>query len=400
MNTQFINKQIIPFIKVYALKIIFIGVISIYIMLTGYALSKPMLFTQEDESIYILTSQSFALTNSIKANDFFDNKVSLLFECNWYGPFYQILFGSLMKLTTTHPIFFLWFNWIIFLSIILIILKIKSISINDRLKLIICILTFPVVFPYIFTCFPEIFNLLIAIVLSILLLRIYKNKKDERFYKYYLIFITIIFVAILFRITFVFWLSGLIPIGKSKKNFFLSLLIFFLGLIFTMLFKHYFNAPYLVSASLPIEKLMNGEINVIFYVFKTFYLNTVNFFGTNKIFTFSLFFLIIITLYQYYKTRNRIFISIILIVFFYFIVLFSFYTSYDLPFNKQILVLFPLMLIGVFLKSDDNSLKNVIILFGLVSYIFYFIHVFQAIRDRHTEYVEIKIEQKNFCEAY
>lgn len=389
------TKHIIFFLKNNYFKVAFFSILLVYILFFIYAISKPVIFTHEDESIYLLSSKCFAYTNSIKATDFIDDKVSKIGECNWYGPFYQIVFGFFMKFTTTDSVFFIWFNAFCVLLIIVIIFKFFKISNPLKYTFATYILLYPTLLPFLFTTFPEVFNILLAVILAVFLYKI-DNKQDNK--KLLIAFVFTVIISILFRITFVFWLLALIPLGRNIKEFFLYLFIFVLAFIFTLLYKYYFNAPYFAEASLPIDNIIRGDLSVLGAVLKNFIKNAVLFFSSNKITGFIFLFLIFYNFYFFFTTKRKIFISILLVTCSYIVLFFSFYTIFEVHFNKQIATLFVLLLLGIIIYREHSVIKT-FFLIGSLFFLFNILPVYQFIMDSHASYNKLHVELKDFSHS-
>src|SRR3989304_2753267 len=98
-------------------KILFITSSSILFSLFVYAIYDGKFFpTSEDETIYYNSARLFQQTNSIQASDCVMEEVSKIGRCNWYGPFYNIFYGSLAKIIGYESIQFVIIHFLLILS--------------------------------------------------------------------------------------------------------------------------------------------------------------------------------------------------------------------------------------------------------------------------------------------
>ena len=137
-----------------------------FIRLSGYSAFN------EDETIYYIGAKLFAEANSVKAHGIISENVSPIFEADWYGIFYPIFFGTIMKIIGTSYKSFIIINIGLYLLLMLLITKSRDLTTNEKFTLLAITLSSSLLLKYSFYFMPMVFNTVLAFVLLVCLLRI------------------------------------------------------------------------------------------------------------------------------------------------------------------------------------------------------------------------------------
>ncbi|HTA83598.1 MAG TPA: hypothetical protein VK783_11705 [Bacteroidia bacterium] len=341
---------------------------ALLLILTAYSfLHNKYYVAGEDEVIYYNGAKLFSETGSIRATECNTEDVSKLGQCNWYGPMYNIFYGSIARVFGMHNYNFLIINLACFLSIVLLI---AYSTLNQEVKLlIICsLLALHSVITYIFTFFPETLELLFSVILSLKLVDIATETKTKN--KTILTYILLILFFSLFRVSTVFWVFGLLAFSKSVKDFLLKLGVGITCFILIYAYIVYFNAPFYGTSMGHImhDKLGLGTIKFLIQKIGS---NTIALFTRNPFYELLLIPVFLITVYSLYTTKNKLMLCACIITIIYALVLLALYVPYTVFLNKQTACLFPLLLIAFFYTEKTNLKYIALILILLISPITY-----------------------------
>ncbi|OFY70877.1 MAG: hypothetical protein A3G23_12210 [Bacteroidetes bacterium RIFCSPLOWO2_12_FULL_37_12] len=371
-------------------KILFITSSSILFSLFVYAIYDGKFFpTSEDETIYYNSARLFQQTNSIQASDCVMEEVSKIGRCNWYGPFYNIFYGSLAKIIGYESIQFVIIHFLLILSCFLLIYKFPLESMI-KWQIALCFILSEVANVFIFTYFPESFHLFSGFVLTFLLILIFQN--DNPFYKY--LYIASVLFFTFTRPTAIFWMIGLIPFAKNKMEYWIYAIIFVSGVLVTMIFQKFFFAPAWASGLKTIDYLYKFEVfKFINHSSKQFFQNGKNLFQVHNSFVIFFFFL---TFIRALIIKNKFLTSTALICSVILVLLLAFYDTNPLFFIKQVAFMIPLMITAnLTIKSPRNYL---IILFMLLTFPFTIRFTYSKIRDSKSAYT-YRENQKEFVSS-
>jgi len=200
------------------------------------SIAKPVFPHFTDEGIYYNSARLFNETYSLKAPEAIEENRSRLGEFNWYGPAYHLIYGSLAKIFGLgNKMFFSFHLTVFFIGILL--LLIFPITNQDKGllgTLFVCSHFFT---PFIFTFFPETIHVTAAILL---LYTFTKSFESSRYVKWFLI---LVLLFILLRVTFVFWILGVLFIPTQGVSKLTKLAIVALFFAFAVLFWYFVCAP-------------------------------------------------------------------------------------------------------------------------------------------------------------
>ena len=112
------------FIKKYFLRAVQIYILLVVLLVTVLffqSINKEEYFpSYEDELIYYNSAKLFNESNSLKSAFCLNEDRSYIGDFNWYGPFYHVIYGGTAKVFGFNNIFFIVFNYFLFLGSILI----------------------------------------------------------------------------------------------------------------------------------------------------------------------------------------------------------------------------------------------------------------------------------------
>lgn len=379
----FVSKEA-PILKVLLYSLIFVLVIFTY-----YALHDGKFFLScENESLYYTSAKLFFETNSIKAAFCVNEDVSKILQTNWYGPFYHIFYGGIAKIFGFNNYFFLIVHLVLILFSIYILFRL-NISLEKRILILVAFLSAPGTFSYIFTYFPESLHLFFSVILVFLLTKIYQQPEVR---KYIILFVVFVLFFTLFRITSIFWLIGIMPFSKNKKELAVYTAVLVGGIIFAVLYMRFFTAPAFVDGLKIFDYLFNLQIiDFIKSTFFNFLNNCYHVFSQETIPLYYLFILFIITLVQLIIKRDKIILSATLITIVSFLTLLSFYT-YGSFLEKQTIFLFPLLIIVNVVTQKEINKVLIMIFISIIP--FSMVQTFQEIHARKIMYAEYVKNEK------
>jgi len=305
--------------------------------------------SEEDETIYYNSARSFAETGSVRATDCNMEGVSKIAQCNWYGPMYNIFYGSIAKLVGVHDYNFLITNLILFLTIVVLIVR-ASFNTETKLLLIASLLALYPFIGYIFTFFPETLELLFAVVLTLQLKEIFEQPANNKRVVY---FIVLVLFFALFRVTTVFWIFGLLALSKTVPDFIKRLGIGIAGFLLIYIYIYYFNAPFFGGSMgyVASHKLGFGSIN---YILHKTVINLCAFFTRNPFYELLQIPILCIAIYSWFTSKNRFLLSACIVSIIYYSVLMVLYVPYTYFLNKQLACLYPLLLVAIYATSTPK----------------------------------------------
>ncbi|MFZ4789475.1 MAG: hypothetical protein ACOYMW_00965 [Candidatus Competibacteraceae bacterium] len=234
-----------------------------------------------DEFFYFINSSSFVQNNTLNAALTFSGEGAMIFGADAHGFGYPLLHGIIAKILGWSNLNFIILNFILILISILIILILKGISISQKLSISIFILLFPFIPIYAFTYMQEVIHVFISILLSALIYIVYKKNNNS---VYIILFILTIIISGIFRSLWFFWLIGLIPLAKNKKQAIFYCLLFLFGIVLSFIFTKLFSDPiYNNYFSSVLYLLETGKIkNMIFSLTHHFFNNIFLYFFSIK----------------------------------------------------------------------------------------------------------------------
>lgn len=373
--------------KVFArlLFILFISTVLFYLALLLYATgSGEYSFVHDDEFNYVGAAKLFSQTGSVRAPLCMLEEVSKIFGANWYGVSYSIFYGSLYYIFGNHAVIFIFLNILFILLSSIMILRAHVSSYKKLFALEMLLLSYPFIV-YTFMFFPELLHLYLAIVLFMLLFKIYQvHLSGGNFRGLIVLYVLLCIIFSLFRITSVFWIAGIIPFVKNIRQLSMRILIFIAGIVLVMIYMHYFIAPAFVYPMGSIDALK--QLN-----FEAFFNMVTKYMNQNLIFLFSITIrepqvLILMLLFGWsafksIRKRDKLYMASLFISLCYFAALISFYNTHPFYFTKQTAVLVPLLIFPIAFSSGLLIRKIALICF-LVASPFYFVQAKTEIESR------------------
>ncbi len=301
----------------------------------------------EDEVIYYGSAQLFSETGSLQAESCITEDVSPIGQFNWYGPGYNVVYGSLKILFGSANSLFIRFHFFLALLILAVTLLLPN-PIEENLLTASIFLITEQFTCYIFSYFPELLHLFFSIVLVFLLEVIYRKEKED---KLNVLLVTIYFGAVLLfslcRITTIFWLAALVPLGSNWRQRIPYLLIFGLGIIASVFYLRFFIAPPFAGEMHKLQKLYSFNLwDFVLETFKGVYHNAVIFFSSNSTPIYVLLLLSAFTLINFWKTKDKfqlgsLFVTLCLVG-----TLMAYYSVNAFYFVKQTAMLLPLLVVA------------------------------------------------------
>jgi hypothetical protein len=301
----------------------------------------------EDEVIYYGSAQLFAETGSLQAESCITEDVSPIGQFNWYGPGYNAVYGSLKKLFGSHHSLFIRFHFFLAMLILVLVFLLPR-SLEDNLLTAAIFLITEQFTCYIFSYFPELLHLCFATILVFLLVIIYRREQEGN--PTISLVTTYLIVVILFslcRITTIFWLAALVPLGSTWRQRIPYLLVFGLGIIASVFYLRFFIAPPFAGEMHKLQKLYSFNLwDFVLETFKGVYHNVVIFFSSNSTPIFVLFVLSVFTLFHFWKTKDKFQLAALLVTLCLVGTLMAYYSVNPFYFVKQTAMLLPLLVVA------------------------------------------------------
>lgn len=294
------------------------------ILFIHFALSDAFLPIDQDETPYYSGAKVFAEINSVKARAIIFENVSAVFEADWYGIFYPIVYGGAMKVIGVSYKAYILINIFFYILIIILLLKTKLLESGERLGLIAITLASPVLMVFSFYFMPLLLNIFFAVVLLLRLLKMAESAEKDKpgeFRKNVLVFLGLTVSFSLFRVTFIFWVLGILPFAASgKQRFqFYAICAALIGLV--VIYMKFFNAPSHMSNismvkylfQLDIYSFLKGAKNSLV---DNLYNGLLNFRDVPKAFFVPYYFTLLAPFYfvfRYYRNKNNFLLGVSLV---------------------------------------------------------------------------------------
>lgn len=354
--------------------------------------SQGYSIVHQDEGIFEFGSRLFAETNSPVANSVINENVSKIGAYNWYGPFWNILFGFGVKIFgSEHGILMLnlVFAWLT------VVISLFFIPKKSVLFTILLVVSYPFLV-YQTSIVPEPFMMLLAVINLVLLFRLIENPSPKGL----VFFSLIIYLEIVVRVTNVFWLFGLIPMfmGKVVRNK-LKVLSFFslmFGVVWSYIFLQLFMAPAFDPGISNLASI--GDYNLVNFLKILVGRPIWNFvFLWEELHPIMLLLLVIngMAVIMVIKKVQKVKLEFVLVSCLSLVVFWVLYLSKSLYFLKQTAFVWP-VLIFLIISSESKRYKYFLIagLFGL--YPFSFVQAIDSISSHKSNYDVLHNSNKLF----
>jgi hypothetical protein len=322
----------------------------------------------EDEVIYYCSGKLFSATNSLRAEGCIAEKVSAVGQMNWYGPGYNIVYGTLFKITGIQPAAFPWFHFLLAMGILILIFFLP-IELEFRFVLAICLAATQQFCVYIYTFFPETLILFMAGVLSFLFCKIDKTDNEGTKRIYLLAFVFCVLLFTLCRITFIFWLAGLIAFANNKRSMIITTVFFIAGVLTSLVYMRIFIAPPYASDMQKFDLLYEGQYTEFIRQSLRAFVSKLNSVFLERTSVINIFFsLLAVSGIGYLITRSRIILAALLISGCLLFVMFAYYTISQFYFIKQTAMLIPLLLIALLTGFPNRKLAYALAVVLLITF--------------------------------
>lgn len=354
----FFRKNASLLLKIYLIVfMLLITVMLISIYFSGY------FNVHGDEAVYYNYGRMFYETESIKASFTLNEQSSTIGEIGWYGPFYNLIYGGIFKLFGAQHMYIITFHYLLLLLCLLVI-RYFPLSELQRLTYAAILLSTYIICPFVFTCYPEIIQILLSMILILVYAKIDQNQK--MFY----LFLFLIFVFALTRVTMVFWIFSILFFKDTPISFKLRFTICILFVVAILIYMKFFQASSVVvglqvihefslsNIYTSIVKILNNTKTNLYQLFNQSHSSVITFL--------SLFF---IACFNVFSAKNESFfkskkIGLLAVVMITFLVLISMYMTPAINFEKQVGFLIPII-IFVIVYSQKNVLITLCISLGV-----------------------------------
>lgn len=324
---------------------------------------------QEDEVINYSGSKLFAETGSLRAEGCIEENVSRIGEMNWYGPGYQVFYGSIARWFGNSPSLFVQIHFIVSL-ITLGLVFFFPIPIREKLFTAAALSLSQPFTVYLFSYYPESVNLCVAALLILWLLKVDQSHSTKR-NLFIGLFVATVLVFVLFRVTTVFWLAGLVALSRSRKEFWQMLSVAAIALIGTLAYMKLFTAPPYASEMHKIEMLYSFSLlDFVWQTAKAIVRNGLHLLTSGSIPVYFSLSLSVLLAIQWQKTRERFSLAVLAIVVIMVIAFMAFYSGDPWYFLKQSSGLVPLLLTGVMISGASGRMKFGVVALLVVSFLF------------------------------
>lgn len=253
-----------------------LSLLMIAALLIRFAFIAEFVPFEQDENIYYSGANVFAETGSVKARALISENVSTFLEADWYGVFYPMFYGGVMKIIGTSSKVYILTNLLLYFFIVLIIIKTKLLESDERWGLLAITLSSPVLMMYSFYFMPMALNTLFAFILIVYLLKINKHftlNNHSKLYGDIVKYVILVILFSLFRVTFIFWIIAIIPFSSGRKEAIRLSIVCLISIGFIVVYMKYFNAPAYAT-----------HINVIQYLFQLDFYHFIRGIGRNVIY--------------------------------------------------------------------------------------------------------------------
>ncbi len=322
----------------------------------------PILPLIQDDTIYFNAARQFSETQTLYGNSIINYNYSRFGEFNWYGPGYHLVYGCISLVFGFHDgKTSLIFHWLIWLVAILLIRKQFPESANG---ITISLLTSPF-FCFPITFYPIILNSTIAIFGFLFAIKQYRNNSKLRSSSMVFFIMTVVFGTFL-RITHIFNFALSYALVKSKKNFYIITVSFLILIGLTWIFQTLFCAPMYIKGDDIVNQLITKK-TLIFsaIVLQNIYNNLIEYFSVIDAaglqISLSIFAVIFSPLFickKRFSEIKNLYFGIIALNLTLVLVLLGLYSPKPIYLNKQIIILFPLNIIFLFVYIAKSKFSR------------------------------------------
>lgn len=354
----------------------------------------------EDETTFINDARLFSETGSVKSAVCINEERARLLECDWYGPFYHLIYGLPTKIFGFGDRLMIIFHVLAVLAAAGLIFLIDMPG-TDKRSLALLFLIYPTTIVYSLTYFPESIHLFLSVALLVAMTKI--ETKHGR-----VVFILLTVVFALTRVTTMAWILALIPYSKNRGEIGKNILLALGGFALVYFYMYWFMAiPYIESA-----RTLFAPAAALKNMFNSFSANISAICGTHNIPAFTLFFLIGLAATMLYRDflkhkrelspSGRVLAAALLVSGATIGIFTVFYTTQPFYFIKQTAFLSPLLLFAVVSSTKNRENRP----FRLIVWLLLFISLPYTIKKidetiyAHKYFHYKRIEQNDIISSF
>lgn len=361
---------------------------------------KYFLF-RDDEVINYTSAKLYAQTGVLRAGSCINEDVSAIGEFNWYGPGYQFIYGSAVKLFGDHSTLFIQLHFTFALMTLLLIYFFPG-EILGKLFFANALAFSWQFTAYVFTYFPESLNLLLTVVLLLVLLKIHSTEVNRDRQRLMVLYIVLVLLFMLCRVTFIFWLSGLIGFATSRRQAIYLTAIFATGLLFALIYMKIFTAPPYAGDMQKIDRLYKFDLpGFILKTAKSLLVHSWNLIMSGSIPVYFLLSLGALNLYLFWKSHTRIYLASVIISVLTLAALLAYYTPDPWYFIRQSDGLIPLLLVPVLMDGTSRLIKYCILAGSLITFVISWTWISETVtkrREAYANWIEFSPMKNAFAE--
>ena len=382
--------EVVKSYRLLILKLMLLGQIILLFSLVYRATGDGKYYpAHDDEIINYCSAILFDETGSVRAQGSINEDVSSIGQLNWYGPGYAAFYGSMRRVFGEAPYLFIWIHFVLALVTLGLIYFLPGPSESKLLMANSLVFTWQYS-AYIFTYFPESLNLFMALLLILLLFKINEQDDPGRRMKFVFIYLGMVMIFILCRVTFVFWLTALVGISRSRREAIRMIFLFGVSLGVVLVYMKYFTAPPYAAQMQKINELY--QFNILEFFLKTLsslWINSWNLLYSGSLEVYFLLALAFVAAIRWWKTKERILLAVLLVTLTFISALMAYYYPGHYFFIKQSDVLIPLLLAALMFSKSPTALKinNAVVGASLIIFIISFNRIWGDIQVRRAAFV-------------
>ncbi|HRI80607.1 MAG TPA: hypothetical protein PLR06_13830, partial [Cyclobacteriaceae bacterium] len=373
--------------RLWILKLMLLGQVVLLFGLVYRATGDGRYFlVHEDEVINFCSAIVFDETTSVRAEGCINENVSSIGQMNWYGPGYSVFYGSLRGIFGDAPYLFVWIHFILAMATLGLVFLLHG-NLENRLLMANALAFTWQYSAYIFTYFPESLILCMALLLILLLLKINESNDQGSKLRYILLYSGFVVIFMLFRVTFVFWLVGLVGVSRSLKEGIRLSVWFVVAVVLALVYMKFFTAPPYAGEMQKIDKLF--EFSIVEFILKTVWAlmrNSGYLLVSGSIEVYFLLAMVLVVAIRWWKTKERLLLATMLVSGTVIAALLAYYSPGPSYFLKQSDALVPLLLAALMFSISPSTLKSSVVLTALIIFIFSYQKIWKDIQDRRDAF--------------
>lgn len=197
----------------YIVYLLLISISAIYIF-WAWTAKGGLLPVWSDEFFYYLNTRNFYENSTLRAALTYTGKGSLVFQADSHGFAYPLLHGTVAKLIGFHQLNIPFTNlFFVALTVVFILLR-KELNSAQKGTIAVGLMTYLIIPLNTFTFIQESLQLFISVTAACLLVDIYKTRDPRKI----VLYLFLLIIAGLFRNLWLFWIAGLLPLARNRKE--------------------------------------------------------------------------------------------------------------------------------------------------------------------------------------